>query len=276
MNRMRSSAARIFAVTLILAGFCFGQTASVTEETLKEDMKLHACKNGERLEAVKKLFREKGAVEDEIRVEKIGNVENVIVTKKGKTEETIVVGAHYDKVPAGCGAIDNWTGIVIIANLFKTFRNIPTDKTIVFVGFGKEESGLVGSNAMARSIPKEKRPQFCSMVNFDSFGFTYPQVLTNTSSPRMTKFAKELATEVKMPFADASLAGVADADSSSFLSKEIPAITFHGLSAKWSEYLHTSKDKLENVNHQSVLIGYNFAHLFLSRLDARPCNAFRK
>src|SRR5688572_11340070 len=241
----------VAVLILILANLCLGQTTPVTVETIEADMRLHVCKNGERLEAVKKLFREKGAADDEIRVEKIDNVENVVVSKKGKTEETIIIGAHYDKVSDGCGAIDNWTGIVIIANLFKAFRNIPTDKTIVFVGFGKEELGLVGSNAMAKSIPKEKRPQYCSMLNFDSFGFTYPQVLTNTSSSRMTKFAKELAAELKMPFAEASLAGAADADSSSFLGKDIPAITFHGMSAKWPEYLHTSKDQLENVNHQS-------------------------
>jgi len=110
----------------------------------------------------------------------------------------------------------------------------------------------------------------------DSFGFTYPQVLSNSSNAKMTKFAKELASEVKMPFADASLAGVADADSSSFLGKDIPAITFHGLSNKWPEYLHSSKDKLSNVNHQSVLVGYNFVALYLARVDPKPCDTFRK
>lgn len=149
-------------------------------------------------------------------------------------------------------------------------------ETLVFVAFGKEEEGLVGSRAMANAIPKEGRLQYCAMVNLDSFGFAYPQVLSNASSPRMTSFAKELAAEVKMPFSEASLAGVADADSSSFLDKEIPSITFHGLSNKWPEYLHSSKDKLEAINAQSVLVGYRFGALFLNRLDPQPCSAFRK
>jgi Zn-dependent M28 family amino/carboxypeptidase len=239
-------------------------------------MLLHVCKNGDRLEAVKNLFRIRGATDDQIKVEKFDNVENLVVSKSGKTQETVIVGAHYDKVDDGCGAADNWTGLVIIANLFASLRNTETEKTIVFVAFGKEEQGLVGSHAMAKSIPKEKRLQYCSMINFDSFGFSYPQVLSNSSNSRMTKFAKELAAEVKMPFAEVSLAGVADADSTSFLNKDIPAITFHGLSSKWAEYLHSSKDKLENVNYQSVLVGYNFAALYLSKVDAKPCNAFRK
>ena len=238
-------------------------------------MLLHVCKNGDRLEAVKGLFKKMGAVDADLKVDKFDSVENLVIVKKGKTEEMIVVGAHYDKVSNGCGAIDNWTGIVILANLFQSILNVPTDKTIVFVAFGKEELGLIGATAMAKSIPKEKRWQYCSMINFDSFGFTYPQVLSNSSSSKMTAFAKELALEVKMSFREASVSG-ADADSSAFLSKEIPAITFHGLSSNWSQYLHSTRDKLENVNHKSVLVGYNFAELYLTRLDLKPCNAFRK
>jgi Zn-dependent M28 family amino/carboxypeptidase len=266
-----------FLLVAILAVSSFPQTAlRVTEESLKEDMQMHVCKNGERLEAVKNLFRKRGAADDELKVEKFDNVENLVVSKKGRSDETIIVGAHFDKVSDGCGAIDNWTGIVIVANLFAALRTTPTDKTILFVAFGKEEQGLVGSHAMAKSIPKEQRTQFCSMINLDSFGLSYPQVLSNSSSPKMTKFAKELASEVKMPFAEASLAGSADADSSSFVAKEIPAITFHGLSSKWPEYLHSSKDKLANVNQQSVLVGYNFVALYLTRVDSKACSAFRK
>lgn len=272
---------KIASIALLVAAFanvCLAQATSpsVTEETIKADMEMHVCKNGDRLEAVKSLFKKRGATDEELKVETFDSVENLVVSKKGRTEETIIVGAHYDKVSEGCGAIDNWTGIVIIANIFANMRNMPTDKTIQFVAFGKEELGLVGSNAMAKSIPKEKRSQICSMINLDSFGFTYPQVLSNSSSSKMTKFAKDLADEVKMPFSNASLGGAADADSSSFLNKEIPAITFHGLSNRWTEYLHSSKDKLSNVNYKSVLVGYNFVGLYLTKVDAQPCSAFRK
>lgn len=275
---MKIKTASIALFVAAFANVCLAQATSpsVTEETIKADMEMHVCKNGDRLEAVKSLFKKRGATDEELKVETFNSVENLVVSKKGKTEETIIVGAHYDKVSEGCGAIDNWTGIVIIANIFANMRNMPTDKTIQFVAFGKEELGLVGSNAMAKSIPKEKRSQICSMINLDSFGFTYPQVLSNSSNSKMTKFAKELADEVKMPFSNASLGGAADADSSSFLSKEIPAITFHGLSNRWTEYLHSSNDKLSNVNYKSVIVGYNFVGLYLTRVDAQPCSAFRK
>jgi len=270
----------IFAVSIALVsnGAASAQTAETqyaTDDELREDLKLGPCKNSERLEAVKKFFQKMGAAESDISAERIKDVQNVIVTKKGKTDETVIIGAHYDKVSNGCGAIDNWTGIVIIGNLYRTLRASDTEKTYLFVAFDKEEIGLVGSAAMAKSIPKEKRASYCSMVNLDSFGFTYPQVLANASDSKMTAAAKDLAAEIKMPFSSASLAGVADADSSSFVAKGIPAITFHGLSNKWQQYLHSSNDKLENINVSSVRVGYNFLLLYVKKIDSLGCGTFR-
>jgi Predicted aminopeptidases len=258
-----------------ISGLCQSGPSKVSVDDISAEMQMHVCKNDERLEAVKRLFKKMGAAEEDFKLEKFGNVENLTITKKGKSTDTVIVGAHYDKVSDGCGAIDNWTGIVIVANLYGAMRNYQTEKTYIFTAFGNEEKGLVGSHAMVKAIPKENRSQYCSMVNFDSFGFNYPQVLSNASSPKMTKFAKDLAKEVNMPFSEAAISN-ADADSSSFVEKDIPAITFHGLSNKWQEYLHSSKDKIENVNFQSVLIGYNFAYLFVSRVDQGTCGMFRK
>ena len=249
--------------------------AKIGVADITSEMQMHVCKNDERLDAVKRLFKKMGATDEDLKVDDFGKVQNLTITKKGRTGETVIVGAHYDKVNDGCGAIDNWTGLVIVANLYGSLRNYQTEKTYIFVAFGNEEKGLVGSAAMARAIPKESREQYCSMINFDSFGFNYPQAMTNTSNPKMVKSARDLAKEVKMPFSEASING-ADADSSSFVAKNIPAITFHGLSNKWQEYLHSSKDKIENVKPESVLIGYNFGYLFLTRIEQGACGMFRK
>jgi Zn-dependent M28 family amino/carboxypeptidase len=262
---------------LVISAVAFGQTSSakIGVADITSEMQMHVCKNDERLDASKRLFKRMGAADDDLKIQDFGKVQNLTITKKGTTAETVIVGAHYDKVNEGCGAIDNWTGLVIVANLYGRLKNYQTNKTYVFVAFGNEEKGLVGSAAMAKAIPKEDRDQYCSMINFDSFGFAYPQVMTNASTPGMAKLAKDLAKEVNMPLSEAAINN-ADADSSSFVNKDIPAITFHGLSNKWQEYLHSSKDKIENVKPESVLMGYNFALLFVSRIDQGTCGMFRK
>jgi Zn-dependent M28 family amino/carboxypeptidase len=216
-----------------------------------------------------------GAADAEIKIEKVKNVENLIVTRKGKTSEIVIIGAHYDKTSDGCGVIDNWTGIVILANLYRTIKDFNTEKTYVFAAFGKEELGLLGSDEMARAIPKEKRADYCAMVNFDSFGFSYPQVMKNISDSKLADLAKEVSGELKIPFATAAIE-FASSDSESFRKQKIPAISIHGLSDKWQEYLHGTKDKIENVNTESVYIGYRFGLNFLAKIDSNSCGAFRK
>jgi len=248
----------------------------ITEDLIKEQVNAVPCKNEDRLEAAKKLFRDAGATDADIEVQKLKDVNNLVVTKKGKTADTVIVSAHYDKVKEGCGAIDNWTGVVIISDLYRRMRGAETNKTYLFVAFDKEELGLLGSDAMAKAIPKENRASYCSNINLNSFGFSYPQALDNTSSQKMTELAKSVADEVKMPFTHASLAGVADADSSSFKSRDIPAITFHGLNGEWQKYLHSANDQVKNIKLSSVFVGYNFLLRFVVKIDGSDCGVFRK
>jgi hypothetical protein len=260
---------------LILAGNNYAQSVKVsTESEIAEDMKSVPCKSEERLEGVKKLFAKMGAKPEEISIEKFKDLENLVVRSKGKTDETIVVGAHYDKSKDGCGAIDNWTGIVIIANLYKTIWQFSTDKSCVFVAFDKEEVGLLGSKAMVKAIPKENYSQYCSMVNVDSFGFSVPQSPANMSNSKMVKLAKEVSKEMKIEFANAVIEN-ANADSSSFLEKKIPAITFVGLSDNWEKYLHSPNDKIQNVNMTSVYLGYRYILNYLVKIDTMDCKAFK-
>lgn len=278
--KIRFGSANLLSILFIVCGFfvsnATAQTVRIsTVEDIKEDVNLNVCKNEERLEAVKKLFRKMGARDEDMKVEKIKDVPNLIVTHKGKGEETIVLGAHYDKVAEGCGAIDNWTGIVVLANLYRTISDFTTQKTFVFAAFGKEELGLLGSEEMARAIPKEQRPKYCAMVNFDSFGLGYPQVMSNISDVKLIDLAKEVAGELKVPFAQASIEN-ASSDSQSFRNQKIPAIAIHGMSDKWRDYLHTKNDKVANVNAQSVYLGYRFSLGFAAKIDGKGCADFRK
>jgi Zn-dependent M28 family amino/carboxypeptidase len=268
---------------LLLASVTFSALATAqnaepkisTKDEITADINAVPCKNADRLEAVRNLFKKLGASDGDIAVEGKKELMNLVVTKKGKSEDTIIVGAHYDKVADGCGAIDNWTGITIIAHLYRTFKDMPTEKTYRFVAFGSEETGLRGSAEMAKAIPKEKRSGICSMVNFDSFGFAYPRTFSNGSTPKMVAAAKLLSAELKIPFADVRIED-ADADSSSFLHNDIPAITFDGLDVNWQKYLHSSNDKVANINMDSVFAGYLYGTRFLAIVDVVACSEYRK
>lgn len=246
-----------------------------TPEQMQEDITAVPCKsNSERLAGVKALFEKMGATASAISVEKINNVENIIVRKAGTTPEMVVVGAHYDKVSHGCGAVDNWTGIVAIAHLYRTVKDMPLKKTVLFVGFGREEEGLVGSSAMVKAIDKEQLPQYCAMINIDSLGLGIPQAETAISSKKLVTRAADLAKRMEMPFQQGTIRE-GDTDSSSFLARKIPAIALHGLSNEWQKVLHTNEDKVSKVNTMSVFMGYRLALALLGEVENSACDAFR-
>jgi Zn-dependent M28 family amino/carboxypeptidase len=253
------------------------QQASIstsTPEQIKEDFAAVPCKDEERLNAVKALFEKMGAVSSSISIEKYKNVENLVVRKPGASQEIVVIGAHYDKVAEGCGAVDNWSGIVAIAHLYRTLKDIPLKKTVMFVAFGKEEKGLIGSRAMAEAIDKLQLEQYCAMINIDSFGLANPQVLDNTSNKNLTSLTASLAKEMKIPFAHASVEG-ADADSSAFLKKKIPALTLHGLSNEFMSVIHTRNDTASKVNEVSVYLGYRLVLALVGSLNESSCSAYK-
>jgi len=248
-----------------------------SREEVKSEFDSVPCKNGDRLKAVKALFEKMGAKPEEMAVEKVRGVENVVIRKASAngSAEKIVIGAHYDKVSDGCGAIDNWTGVVALAHIYRTVKDLPIKKNIVFAAFGEEEKGLVGSSGMAGGIKKEQVAEYCAMINIDTLGMSVPQTLDNVSSKKMIDFTVNMAKEINIPFARARVDN-ASSDSASFIKKKIPAVTIHTLSNEWQKMLHNSNDQPSKINHESVYQGYRLALALLVRIDAADCQAFRE
>jgi Zn-dependent M28 family amino/carboxypeptidase len=247
-----------------------------TPEEVISDFASVPCKNEDRLGAVKALFEKMGAKEEEITVEKFKDAENVVIKMPGTDEslEKIVIGAHYDKVSDGCGAVDNWTGIVVLAHIYRAAKSIPFKRTIIFVAFGNEEKGLYGSSAMVKEIKKEEVPNYCAMVNIDSLGLAPVHAAINMSSSKLIDVTSKIAKQMKIPFSYAMLPG-ANSDSSSFVGKKIPAISLLGLGNSWREILHTKNDQVNKIDHERVYQGYRLALALLGRIEESPCRAFR-
>jgi len=245
-----------------------------TPEEIKEDFSTVPCEDKKRLEAVRSLFERAGIPSSEITIEKYKDVQNLVWTRKGSSSEKIVLGAHYDKSAEGCGAVDNWTGVVTLAHLYRTLKDIPLKKTLVIVAFGKEEQGMIGSRAMTKAIDNNKAAEYCAMINIDSLGLSPPQVADNMSSKKLAQFTEELAKEMQMPFSRASIPD-ASADSIPFVEKNIPAVTIHGLSNDWPKILHSGNDQTSKINALSVYLGYRLALAMVVSLDQSPCGAYK-
>lgn len=75
---------------------------------------------------------------------------NVVATKTGTVypDQEYIVGAHFDSV-ACPGADDNGSGVALILEAARILSQYPSDYTIRFIAFDREENGLIGSDAYA-------------------------------------------------------------------------------------------------------------------------------
>lgn len=108
------------------------------------------------------------------------NVDASVTTLEGKNvigtrgtdpgRKKVVIGAHYDSVSAGPGANDNASGAATLLELAEATRNQNYAFDLVFVAFGDEEVGLIGSRKYVESLTPQERSQVVAMINLDMVG----------------------------------------------------------------------------------------------------------
>lgn len=87
-------------------------------------------------------------------------VKNLILTKVGTVHPNIyvIICAHYDSI-VGTGTNDNGTGTVILMEMARLLKNIPSEYSIRFIHFSGEEDGLYGSQHYVSAIVNGTTPK---------------------------------------------------------------------------------------------------------------------
>ncbi|WP_053070456.1 M20/M25/M40 family metallo-hydrolase [Alkalihalobacillus pseudalcaliphilus] len=93
---------------------------------------------------------------------------NIIAFKEGQSEQSIIVGAHFDSVSEGLGVDDNASGVGVMLEAAERLKDIETPYSIIFIGFGAEEVGLKGSNHYVSEMSAKEVEQTVGMINLDS------------------------------------------------------------------------------------------------------------
>ncbi len=93
---------------------------------------------------------------------------NIIAVKQGESARELVVGAHYDSAAVGEGYLDNATGIGLLLELAARLKTRPTPYTLVFVAFGAEEDGTLGSRYFVRTMSDGDLRRTIGMIDLDA------------------------------------------------------------------------------------------------------------
>ena len=199
------------------------------------------------------------------------NTYNVIALLEGthpdKKQGYIVLGAHYDHLGMGgpasssreqdtvgvhYGADDNASGVISmieIAEKLALSENKP-DRSILFIAFGAEELGLIGSKHYVDNpcIPNES---IDLMVNLDMVGRLRENKLQVNGSGTALE-SEEIVTRIASDSFNLSFSpgGFGASDHSSFYSKNIPVLFIS--TGVHSDY-HTTQDNEEKINYEGLI-----------------------
>lgn len=110
-----------------------------------------------------------------------GNAVNIIATLGGKTEDAVLLAAHYDSVPAGPGASDDGTGVAAMLEIARVLAARPQPlHPVVLLFTDGEEAGLLGASLFVNQHPLAK--QVMAAVNLDARGTSGPSMMFETGT----------------------------------------------------------------------------------------------
>lgn len=207
---------------------------------------------------------------------RIAGQNSIIATLPGRSEKTVVIGAHQDSINlflpsilAAPGADDDGSGTVTILEALRVLlqdKSIATGKaenTVEFHWYSAEEGGLLGSQAIFNSYEKEGR-DVKAMLQQDMTGYTHatleagePEsvgVITDYVDPGLTEFIKEVVTTYcTIPFVETKC-GYACSDHASASKAGYPSAFVIESDFKYSDKkIHTTEDKLEYLDFNHML-----------------------
>lgn len=209
---------------------------------------------------------------------------NIFVFKKGRNPDRgiIVNSSHNDKVEAGDGVIDNWSGTTLVAHLHKTERDVETEAGRLYIAFAREEEGLLGSQYFLRSLTPQQRAKLEGDVNYDTIAIkgggtnswenNSDNVLLEAGDAAVAEANKTRGPQERLELVRDTLNG-GDADSSSFRWQRppIPAMTIYsGPEDLLFSIIHSARDNFGAFDFLLYKNTYQVAVALLHWLDAHP------
>lgn len=189
---------------------------------------------------------------------------------KNLKNEYIIIGAHMDHLGMGgsmsgsridslavhYGADDNASGVALMLDLAKKFKNKPSNRSLIFIAFAGEEKGLVGSKGFVNNLPFDKN-LINAMFNFDMVGNLKNNSITaggsKTSSTSEELIIKHAQNHNLKP--SLSPNGHGPSDHSSFYAQNIPVFYF---TTGADDTYHTPRDNADRINYKGIELLSNF------------------
>lgn len=180
---------------------------------------------------------------------------NVLAKIEGHTwpDSFLFITAHYDHLGRMgeatyiAGANDNASGVAMMLDMARYYKQNPPAYSIVFVAFGGEEAGLVGSYHLVQQLKSEGvLPRIRFLVNMDLMGSGQEGIMAVNGKVFTSEFAllDSLNSDSLLP-AVKSRGKAANSDHYFFTEAGVPAFFFYLMGPY--QYYHEVDDNAENL-----------------------------
>lgn len=199
-----------------------------------------------------------------------------------KVKTYVVVGAHYDHLGMGGpgsssrmqdtvaihnGADDNASGVTALLELVGKLGGDRTKlkQNIIFVSFGAEEMGILGSKYFTEHSPVPLK-SIKAMVNLDMVGRLKADTMLQVNGTGTSKEAVYIVNDLNKQYhfnLRMSPEGYGPSDHAAFYAKNIPV--FFLTTGAHTDY-HTPMDDREKINYQGLEMVTKFSYDLITQL----------
>lgn len=157
-------------------------------------------------------------------------------------DESVIVCAHYDHLGLGWpnvnkgnegkihpGADDNASGVAVMIELAELLgKTLKPQRTVIFVAFTSEESGLLGSKYYVKNMKRFPAKKVIGVLNFDTVGrlFNNKLFVLGSNSAREWKFIFMGASYVTGVESEMVTQDLDASDQKSFIEIGVPGVQF--------------------------------------------------
>jgi hypothetical protein len=222
--------------------------------------------------------------------------QNILLDPIGGDGPQIIVGAHFDATPLpggghSRGMVDNGAAVVVLTRVAEALREQRLRHRIQVVFFDMEESGLLGSAFMAKSLDRAK---VSAMVNIDIAGYGDTIMSGPTAAAGSAPLHQALSRVcAERDYNCIRLPAFPPSDDRSFQAAGIPAISVAALPALEAHQvwlllnggkesglavgfapavlrtIHTAADTPDKLSAEGMTLIYNAVLGLILELDAR-------
>ena len=200
--------------------------------------------------------------------ESAGTSQNVIAEIPGRTDEWIVLSAHYDSTPLSRGAYDNMSGCIGLLGIMEALRGkAPLRYGLRFVFCGSEEVGLLGSKAYTAAHEAELE-KIALDINLDMIGTYMGRFIACISAEnKLLHYLEYLCAQ--RGWGLHARQDVYSSDSTPFADKGVPALSFARIAPKSQATIHNRYDTRALLSEDQLIADIGFLSDFtLGMADA--------